>query len=392
MMHLKDEGIALIEEGYRKRIIPDIEDAFGREKPRIPAAFLAVLTKWGIMDSSGALDSGFLEDLLSRPIEELEAKWPWAGMYLDMGRMVCCYGREREKWKAACARMGHVSRSYYREKRREYLECHHIDALMAEYPLRTVAPEQACGSDREMQILLKAYKAVFMGWNDCLRRFVKYEMIDAGLKIQVKQAFRLEVCPYCNRQYITSFQVSGKQHVTADLDHFYPQSLFPLLALSLYNLVPVCLVCNRMVKKDSFGNIWNPYRAGFSDLVHFEVDDPQNVQALVGNNDEFTLKLKNDAPEGSSEFEVTESTIRFFGLEEIYQSHKQFVRELLHKKHAYNEAYLRQLQDIFQKAGVGMADANLILYGSEMDKDRIGERILGKLTYDIVGDARHQHP
>ena len=136
-----------------------------------------------------------------------------------------------------------------------------------------------------------------------------------------------------------------------------------------------------MVKKDSFGNIWNPYRAGFSDLVHFEVDDPQNVQALVGNNDEFTLKLKNDAPEGSSEFEVAESTIRFFGLEEIYQSHKQFVRELLHKKHAYNEAYLRQLQDIFQKAGVGMADANLILYGFEMDKDRIGERILGKRLY-----------
>ncbi len=74
MMHLKDEGIALIEEGYRKRIISDIEDAFGREKLRIPAAFLAILTKWGIMDSSGALDGGFLEDLLSRPIEELEAK------------------------------------------------------------------------------------------------------------------------------------------------------------------------------------------------------------------------------------------------------------------------------------------------------------------------------
>lgn len=73
-------------------------------------------------------------------------------------------------------------------------------------------------------------------------------------------------------------------------------------------------------------------------------------------------------------------------------SHKQFIRELLHKKHAYNEAYLRQFQDIFQKTGVGMADANLILYGSELDKDRIGERILGKLTYDIVGDARqHNH-
>lgn len=387
MMYLKDEGIALIEEKYKERIIPDIKGAFDREKSGFQASFLATLTKWDILTSSGTLNDSFLEDLLSRPIEELADKWTWAGMYLDMGRMVCCYKREREKWKSTCAKMGYVRHTYYVEKRREYLECHHINALMTEYSLGTLIPEQACKSDREMNILLKAYKDFFMDWNDCLRRFVKYEMIDTELKIQIKRGFQLEVCPYCNRQYITSYQASNKQHVTADLDHFYPQSLFPMLALSLYNLVPVCLVCNRLIKKDSFGDIWNPYRAGFSDLVHFEVDNPQNVDALVGNNDEFTLKLKNDAPESSSDFEVTENTIEFFELEEIYQSHKQFVRELLYKKHAYNETYLRALQDIFRKAGIGRADANLILYGSEMDKDKIRERILGKLTFDIVGNA-----
>lgn len=74
-------------------------------------------------------------------------------------------------------------------------------------------------------------------------------------------------------------------------------------------------------------------------------------------------------------------------MEEIYQSHKQFVRELLHKKHAYNETYLRELQNIFQKAGISRADANLILYGAEMDEDKIGERIPGKLTFDIVGNT-----
>lgn len=387
MMYLKDEGIALIEESYKKRISPYIKGEFDREKSGFPADFLATLSKWDILTSSGTLNDSFLEDLLSWPIEKLADKWTWAGMYLDMGRMVCCYEREREKWKATCAKMGYTRRTYYVEKRREYLEYHHFDALLKEYPRGTVRPEQACKSDREMYILLKAYKDLFMEWNDCLKRIIRYEMIDAELKIQIKQAFRLEVCPYCNRQYITSYQTSEKQYVTADLDHFYPQSLFALLALSLYNLVPVCLVCNRLIKKDSFGNIWNPYRAGFSDLVHFEVDNPQNVDALVGNNDEFTLKLKNDAQESSSDFEVTENTIHFFELEEIYQSHKQFVRELLHKKHAYNETYLRELQNIFRKAGIGRADANLILYGSEMDKNKIGERILGKLTFDIVGKA-----
>lgn len=392
MMYLKDEGIALIKKDYLGEMIPDIKRAFDREKPGFPVGFTAALTKWGIMDSGGALDDSFLNTLLSRPIEELADKWAWVGMYLDMGRMVCCYEREKKKWEATCAKMGYARRAYYLERRQEYLKRHHIDALMIEYPLGTVTPGQACKSDREMRILLKAYKDLFLGWNDCLKCFIKYEMIGAELKIQIKQAFQLEVCPYCNRQYITSFQASRKQYVTADLDHFYPQSLFSLLALSLYNLVPVCLVCNRLIKKDSFGNIWNPYRAGFSDLIHFEVDNPQNVNALVGNNDEFTLKLKNDVPEDDKNFEITENTIQFFELEEIYQSHKQFVRELLHKKHAYNETYLRELQDIFRKAGVAKADANLILYGSEMDKDKIGGRILGKLTFDIVSDATHQHP
>lgn len=392
MMYLKDEGIAFIEENYRERIIPDINRAFDWEKSGFPPDFLTILTKWGILTSSGDLNDSFLKDLLAQPIEKLADKWTWVGMYLDMGRMVCCYERERKKWKATCAKMGYAKRTYYGEKRRKYLEFHHIDVLMKEYPPGTVILEQACKSDREMHALLKTYKDLFLSWNSCLERFIRYEMIDVELKVQIKRGFQLEVCPYCNRQYITSYQVSKKQHVTADLDHFYPQSLFPLLALSLYNLVPVCLVCNRLIKKDSFGNIWNPYRNGFSDLVHFEVDNPRNVDALVGNNDEFTLRLKNDAPEDSSDFEVTENTIQFFGLEEIYQSHKQFVRELLHKKHAYNETYLRKLQDIFRKAGVGRTDANLILYGFEMEKDKIGERILGKLTFDIVGDAQSQHP
>lgn len=379
-MYLKNEGIAFIEEGYKKKIIPDIKEAFKREKSSFSVDFLTALTKGSILDSCGTLNDGFLEDLLTQPLEELAVRWNWV-------RMVYCYERERKKWRNICRKKEVGKRTYYTKKRLEYLERYNIDVLVVEYPVRSVTPEQVSKSDREMSELLKAYKTVFLGWNDCLNHFIKYEMIDADLKIQIKQAFHLEVCPYCNRQYITSFQASKKQYVTADLDHFYPQSKFPLLALSLYNLVPACLVCNRLIKRDSFGNIWNPYRAGFADMVHFEVDNPQNVNALIGNNDEFTLRLKNDASEDDSDFEVTENTIQFFELEEIYQSHKHFVRELLYKKHAYNETYLRELQDIFRKAGIGRVDSNLILYGFEMDKTKIGERILGKLTFDIVGNA-----
>src|ERR1700694_241223 len=65
---------------------------------------------------------------------------------------------------------------------------------------------------------------------------------DLATKLNVK------TCPYCNRNYTVTV-ADGKSRVTRpDFDHFFPHKQFPLLALSFYNLIPSCLVCNRPVK------------------------------------------------------------------------------------------------------------------------------------------------
>ena len=51
----------------------------------------------------------------------------------------------------------------------------------------------------------------------------------------------IEVCPYCQRNYISSYEENNSKKTTADLDHFYPKSLYPFLALSLYNFIIVDL-------------------------------------------------------------------------------------------------------------------------------------------------------
>ena len=43
----------------------------------------------------------------------------------------------------------------------------------------------------------------------------------------------IEVCPYCQRNYISSYEENNSKKTTADLDHFYPKSLYPFLAFSL---------------------------------------------------------------------------------------------------------------------------------------------------------------
>ena len=61
------------------------------------------------------------------------------------------------------------------------------------------------------------------------------------------QKINLSTCPYCNRNTIYSIK---KQRRTFDLDHFYPQAKYPFFALSFYNLIPSCKICNQ-IKLDS---------------------------------------------------------------------------------------------------------------------------------------------
>lgn len=80
-------------------------------------------------------------------------------------------------------------------------------------------------------------------------------------------------CPYCNLEnakYEKGKRRSALGHV---LDHFFCQADFPLLSLSMYNLVPCGTQCNGT---DNKGEIpfskefhLNPYMDGFKDMVRF---------------------------------------------------------------------------------------------------------------------------
>ncbi|MBJ9977050.1 hypothetical protein IAE35_11450 [Pseudomonas sp. S75] len=61
----------------------------------------------------------------------------------------------------------------------------------------------------------------------------------------------LTTCPYCNYNYAhTVFKDKKTGKLRPTLDHFYPQSLYPHLGLSLANLIPSCYSCNSSLKGD----------------------------------------------------------------------------------------------------------------------------------------------
>lgn len=220
------------------------------------------------------------------------------------------------------------------------------------------------------------------------------------LRHNLLTSLNVDCCPYCNRQYITSYKnVAGIRYATADLDHFYPRKQYPLFALSLFNFVPSCQVCNSRMKHDKSENCLYPYEESFGENAFFTVSIIDNcgqktdeyykklLYAFQGREDcDFSIIIDNVATDSKLRQKI-ENSKKLFKLEEVYQTHQEYVRELLIKQRIYDEGtYRDMLNDQFTKYGLQFTEAELevFLYGFHWDDEDHHTRPLSKLTYDLI--------
>ena len=87
------------------------------------------------------------------------------------------------------------------------------------------------------------------------------------------EKLKVNTCPYCNRNYTVTVRKGKKALIVRpDFDHYFPQSEYPLLALSFYNLIPSCLLCNRSIKlakNMNYGKFIHPYEDEFGKDLKF---------------------------------------------------------------------------------------------------------------------------
>jgi len=227
---------------------------------------------------------------------------------------------------------------------------------------------------------------------------IDYDYIQDDLRHKLILSLNISVCPYCNRQYITSWndEKKKKKKTTADLDHFYPKSIFPAFSLSLFNFIPSCQICNSRMKGDKWSDVIYPYEERFGDDAYFEVT---NLEKKVNNdNDYYDKLLRNLLGQSSELMELdikinTESDKKIkienskdmFKLNEVYQTHKSYVKELLLKKRIYDDgAYLESLKNQFDKLNLDEYSLQQFLYGYNWQDGEDPDRPLSKLTYDIL--------
>jgi len=184
------------------------------------------------------------------------------------------------------------------------------------------------------------------------------------------KALGLNSCPYCNRNY--TFVVDSENgKLRPEIDHFYPKSVYPFLAMSFFNLIPSCPICNHTKSDKVKENLENPYEIE-SNSYKFTYR-PTTVEFAV------VKKEKYDFENFEIEINGNKANIELFKLEELYKQHKDIVLELLTKKAYYPQSYIEELS----RFGFSQDEIYRYLFSNYSKEKDLHKRPLSKLIKDI---------
>lgn len=187
---------------------------------------------------------------------------------------------------------------------------------------------------------------------------------------------KISTCIYCNRLYTTTVitdKKSKKRIIRPTLDHWYSQEIYPILALSFYNLIPSCSPCNTSVKHRMNFNLRN--------TIHPYVD--QKITAdyqLVSTYDRTLNTFKITVDSNNSKIR---STLQRMKIKEIYEHHQSELTDLDLLKRKYNKRYLTDLGKLLDKS-LTQKDIYRVLFGVEYEDENFSNRPLSKLKKDIL--------
>jgi hypothetical protein len=180
----------------------------------------------------------------------------------------------------------------------------------------------------------------------------------------------LKTCPYCNRNY--TFIVNEENgKLRPEIDHFYPKSIYPFLAMSFYNLIPSCSICNHTKNDKVKKNLENPY----------DIKNEDYKFTYVPNSVDFAMVEQERYNFNNFEIKIigNKSNIELFKLEELYKQHKDVVLELLIKKAYYPKSYIQELS----RFGFTKDEIYRYLFSNYKQADDLHKRPLSKLIKDI---------
>ncbi len=125
--------------------------------------------------------------------------------------------------------------------------------------------------------------------NNKLRDFLNYDNFRDRFRVTLWRLYGCEVCPYCNLIPITN----NEDFSTADIEHFYPKSIFSLFCVSKFNLVPSCKDCNRQFKGSKYFH-YNPRYEGLDEYFKFDFSVNASFEQTIDNYLSHSSEIKEN--------------------------------------------------------------------------------------------------
>jgi hypothetical protein len=198
----------------------------------------------------------------------------------------------------------------------------------------------------------------------------------------------VRVCPYCNRQYTTTI-VTKKGRTRPQLDHFFSKSGYPYFALSFYNLVPSCAVCNASLKRSiefTYEKNMHPFVDDGNDWFQFMYHQVGGG-SIPKKEEEIKIVLARKKKVDDKAYGRIRSNFRVFKIKEIYNLHKDVAIEIILKRQIYTDTQIQELLAI-KNAGDPLfgsrEDLLRVILGNYVEPQKLARRPLAKFMVDIA--------
>jgi hypothetical protein len=222
---------------------------------------------------------------------------------------------------------------------------------------------------------------------DLLKVFY-YNKYDKWQAYELAKKINVNVCPYCNRNYTFTLGNDSKKGTRFEYDHFFDKARYPYLALSFYNLVPSCHICNSSLKGSKKFNLKkniHPYLEGFGKDYTFSIS-PKNINFIKGDPFAYDVKFvkTKESKWDDTKINQAKKNIEVFRLEELYNLHKDYINEIIQKSIVYNDDYIKNLFEKYKGTLFSSEeDVKRMVLGNYTNEADYNKRPLSKLTADI---------
>lgn len=181
-------------------------------------------------------------------------------------------------------------------------------------------------------------------------------------------------CIYCNRTYaLTHRKKTGHRLMNPQLDHWYPQSKYPLLQISFHNLIPCCEICNSRVKNSIEFNLINHYHP--YQLIEEKIKFSYNFHNAINK---YSIVFSSE-----SDKKITRTSKEMY-IDEMYDAHHSELDDLIKTAKAYSKNYIKSLKSIFPGANLTDNEIYRLAFGTELDSKDFHKRPMSKFKHDIL--------